>query len=403
MNKVLLLTTKYPCGAGEGWLTNELAECFSREGKSVSVLALSWEYEDGHSDVVELNGVKVYRSRLWKFFYRKNFICAMLKIFLFSLVVRFRYKRKIFDADLILATTPCIVIWGLLDFFMTRPRAKKYLILWDFFPYYMRDLWGSGRARLFSFFVKWENRLYNKFDAIGCMTKGSIEFLEKNYSVDCRRVRQLPLWTKQLPLVEVGAAEQKVLRAKYGIDEHAFVAVYGGAMSVVQGLDNILDLAASMKGRTEYQFVFIGRGPELPRLRARAVDEEMSNVRFINYVPRDEYEKIIAVCDVGIVSLAGEHAVPSFPSKSIDYLKVGLPVLASIDRYTEFGAILVNEMKAGRWVEAGDPVSLGQVLEEMRQDSVFLSDCASNGRRYYENEMKVELATQNIIAACEEV
>lgn len=116
MNKVLLLTTKYPCGAGEGWLTNELAECFSREGKDVSVLALSWEYGDGESAVIDLNGVKVYRSRLWKFFYKKNFICAMLKIFLFSLLVRLRYKKQLMRADLIVATTPCIVIWGLLDF-----------------------------------------------------------------------------------------------------------------------------------------------------------------------------------------------------------------------------------------------------------------------------------------------
>lgn len=187
------------------------------------------------------------------------------------------------------------------------------------------------------------------------MTKGSVEFLEKNYTINRRRVGLLPLWTKQLPQVRVDAAERLALRKKYGIDENSFVAVYGGAMSVVQGLDNILNLAASLKQEPAYQFVFIGRGSELPRLRARAEDEGLTNVKFIDYVPRDEYEKIIAVCDVGIVSLAGQHAVPSFPSKSIDYLKVGLPILASIDRYTEFGSILINDMKAGLWVEAGTP------------------------------------------------
>ena len=403
MSKVLLLTTKYPCGAGEGWLTNELAECFSREGKRVSVLALSWEYADGGNAVIDLNGVKVYRQRLWRFFYKKNFICAMLKIFMFSLLVRLRYRRKIMEADLIVATTPCIVIWGLLDFFWTKPKAKKYLILWDFFPYYMRDLWSGGRSKLFSFFVRWENRLYRKFDAIGCMTKGSAEFLQANYEVDAGRVSQLPLWTKQLPKVEISAAQRKAIREQYGIAEHAFVSVYGGAMSVVQGLDNILNLAASLKGREDHQFVFIGRGSELPRLKARAQDEQLHNVLFVDYVPRDEYEKVVAVCDVGIVSLSGQHAVPSFPSKSIDYLKVGLPILASIDRYTEFGSILVDDMKAGLWVEAGDPASLGQALEKMRQDSVFLARCASNGRHYYEQEMKVESATSNILSACEKV
>src|SRR5690606_36199346 len=108
--------------------------------------------------------------------------------------------------------------------------------------------------------------------------------------------------------------------------------------------------------KSQYQFVIIGKGGELPRLKARVREEGLTNVIFIDHVPRDEYENIVAVCDLGLVSLSGRHSVPSFPSKSIDYLKVGLPILASIDKCTEFGDILVNDMKAGLWVEAGDAV-----------------------------------------------
>lgn len=403
MEKVLLLTTKYPCRPGEGWLTNELAECFAREGKSVSVLALSWEYDDGDSARIELNGVTVHRQRLWKIFYKKNFLFSMLKIFLFSVLVRVKQGRALREADIIVATTPCIVIWGLLDFFWRKPKAKKYLILWDFFPYYMRDLWGAGKSKLFSFFLRWETRLYNKFDAIGCMTKGSIEFLESHYQVKADKVGLLPLWTKQLPQVLLDANERSLVRRKYGISEEAFVVIYGGAMSVVQGLDNILNLAAHVKAKPQFQFVFVGKGTELSRLKARVQDEELHNVLFIDHVPRDEYESIIAASDLGVVSLSGNHAVPSFPSKSIDYLKVGLPILASIDKYTEFGQILTRDMKAGRWVEAGNPVLLEEALESMCADSVFLSECAKNGRHYYEQEMKVDSATKAIIFACEDV
>ncbi|MCU1722224.1 glycosyltransferase family 4 protein [Pseudomonas sp. 5P_5.1_Bac1] len=403
MERILLLTTKYPCRAGEGWLTNELADCFAKEGKSVSVLVLSWEYSDGESAVIDLNGVRVYRLRLWKIFYNKNIIFSTLKIFLFSALVRFRHGRVLRDTDLIVATTPCIVIWALLDFFWKKTKAKKYLILWDFFPYYMRDLWGAGKSKLFSFFLRWENRLYRKFDAIGCMTKGSIDFLESHYKIDPEKVSLLPLWTKQLHQVVLDASERSSIRAKYGIIDEAFVVIYGGAMSVVQGLDNILDLASHSKAKPQFQFVLIGKGSELARLKARVQDESLHNVLFIDHVPRDEYEKIIAACDLGLVSLSGNHAVPSFPSKSIDYLKVGLPILASIDKYTEFGGILTRDMKAGLWVEAGNPVTLAEALERMYSDSVFLSECAKNGRQYYEQEMKVDSAIQKILFACEDI
>lgn len=403
MNEVLLLTTKYPSGRGEGWLTNELAERFFKEDKSVSVLALSWEYSDGESSVSVLNGVKVYRQRIWKFFYRKNFICSMLKIFLFSVLVRLKYKQVLMRADLIIATTPCIVLWGMLDFFWRKPTAKMYLVLWDFFPYYMRDLWGGGKKVLFNFFLRWENRLYNKFDAIGCMTQGSVAFLKDNYSIDSRKVSLLPLWTKQQPRVELNNYEKSAIRRKYGIDETAFVAIYGGMMSVVQGLDNLLDLAAVVLPKPQFQFVFIGKGSELPRLKARARDEGLSNVIFIDYVPRDEYESIVAACDLGLVSLSGRHPVPSFPSKSIDYLKVGLPILASIDKYTEFGSILINDMKAGLWVEAGNAVLLAEVLERFWADRKFLFACSSYARQYYEREMNVDLAMKRILVVCEDL
>ncbi len=401
MKKILMLTTKYPCGVGEGWLTNELAECFVNEGYTVSVLALSWEYSDGESDELELNGVKIYRRRLSKILYKKNIIFSMLKIFSFSLLVRLQYHRALKEADIIIATTPCIVVWGLLSFFWRQPKAKKYLILWDFFPYYMRDLWAGSKKNLFNFFLRCENNLYNKFDVIGCMTRGSVDFLKSNYRVDPGKITLLPLWTKQLPRLALSYEEKLTIRNKYGIGKSSFVSVYGGAMSVVQGLDNIINLAQDVKVKEQFQFLFIGKGSELPRLRQRAVDEKLTNILFIDQVPRDEYEKIIAACDLGLVSLSGRHAVPSFPSKSIDYLKVGIPILASIDRFTEFGKILMDDMQAGLWVEAGDRSCLANTLERLSTDAVFLSNCSLNGRSYYERELAVELATKNIICSCE--
>ena len=85
MKKILLLTTKYPTKTGNAWLTNELAECISSRGYHVDVIVLSWEFHDGETKLSEINGVKIYRLRLPRLFYKKNFFLSSLKIIIFSI------------------------------------------------------------------------------------------------------------------------------------------------------------------------------------------------------------------------------------------------------------------------------------------------------------------------------
>ena len=278
MRKILLITTKYPTGEGEAWLTNELAECFSSNGDEVSVVVLSWEYSDGASGCIRLNGVDIHRVRLWKFLYSKSFAMPVLKIFLFSLLARVKCWGLINKADIIIGTTPCIAVWGFFDLFGYRSNARKFLILWDFFPFYMKGLWGRGRSFLFDFFYRWENRLYNKFDVIGCMTDESIKFLGDKYSVPSAAVIKLPLWAKQVDRVKLTDTEKLNIRKKYNISTDAFVSVYGGAMTKIQGLDNIIDLAARLHSSSQFQFVLVGRGPELARLKNRVLTESVRNI-----------------------------------------------------------------------------------------------------------------------------
>jgi len=401
MRKILLITTKYPTGEGEAWLTNELAECFASNGDEVAVVVLSWEYSDGASGCISLNGVDIHRVRLWKFLYSKSFIMPILKIFLFSLLARVKCRGVMNKADIIVATTPCIAVWALVDSLGFKSNARKFLILWDFFPFYMKGLWGQGRNILFNFLYKWENRLYNKFDVIGCMTDESIKFLRDKYTLPSPTVIKLPLWAKQVDRVKLTDAEKLNIRIRYNISTDAFVSVYGGAMTKIQGLDNIIDLAAKLHSSSQFQFVLVGRGPELARLKNRVLTESVPNVVFVDYVPRDEYELLIASCDVGLVSLSGKHEVPSFPSKSIDYLKVGLPILASIDKTTEFGEILCNEMKAGLWAESGDNEAMANILNLLFSDPEYLKELSENGRKYFEDQMNVINAVNDIVNACE--
>lgn len=397
MKSVVLLTTKYAENKADAWLTNEMVYSLRDDGYKMHAVVFSWLRDDPGSSVKEIDGVNVIRIKLFEFFYRTGFIGTALKVFLFPYWARIVIKRHVKRCDLLIANTPCVTIVGLASFFRRNYGAKSYLVLWDFFPFYLKDLGAIKNKLFFAFFQRLESRMYRSFDRIGCMTNGNVKFLMENYAgIEKSRVEILPLWAK---IKSVPVIEKAVVRAKYGLPEDKVIAIYGGAMSIVQELDNLLKLAhLSLKSNDNICFIFIGRGTERDRLERQAAADGLSNVIFLDYVPREEYEDVVLASDIGLISLSRKLSVPSFPSKSVDYFKVSLPILASLDAVTDFGSILQNDIKAGLAVIAGDHCALHEKLVVLASDASLRKEMGEAGRRYYESFLAVENAKSKIIS-----
>jgi len=391
MKSIVLLTTKYAENKTDAWLTNELAYAFRDDGCDMTVVVFSWLRDEPKSSVQIIDGVKVVRIKLFDIFYKTGFIGTALKVFLFPRWARFVIKRHVKKCDLLIANTPCVTIVGLADYFRRAYKAKSYLVLWDFFPFYLKDLGVIRNKMFFGFFQALESRMYRSFDRIGCMTRGNVTFLLENYSgIQEDRVEILPLWAK---IKDIQPIDKEGVRRKYNLPLDKVIAVYGGAMSIVQELDNLLDLAKlSMEKDAGVCFLFIGRGTERQRLENNAVSANLKNVMFLDYVPREEYQDVVQACDIGMISLSSKLSVPSFPSKSVDYFKVSLPILASLDAVTDFGRILQDDIKAGFSVVAGDSLLLQEKLEVLLSDPILRKKMGEAGRRYYEEFLSVENA-----------
>lgn len=397
MKNVVLLTTKYAENKADAWLTNEMAYSLTDDGHKVCAVVFSWLRDEPESSVKEIDGVTVVRIKLFRFFYTTGFIGTALKVFLFPYWARFVIKKHVRKCDLLIANTPCVTIVGLATFFRRHYKSKAYLVLWDFFPFYLKDLGVIRNKLFFGFFQRLESGMYRTFDRIGCMTKGNVKFLLENYpGVDKSRVEILPLWAK---IKAVSTIDRPKIRAKYNLPEGKVIAVYGGAMSIVQELENLLELARlNLQSQNDVCILFIGRGTERERLEAKAIREELTNVIFLDYVPREEYQDVVQACDIGLISLSSKLSVPSFPSKSVDYFKVSLPILASLDAVTDFGSILQNDIGAGFSVVAGNSKLLHEKLAILASDSTLRSKMGQAGRQYYEQFLSVENAKEKIIS-----
>ncbi|EMM1154599.1 glycosyltransferase family 4 protein [Citrobacter freundii] len=393
MKNIVLMTTKYNDNKKDAWLTNELAYSIRDSGYKMTVVVFSWMPNDPETRIDNIDGVQVVRLKLPKWIYKKNILNTAIKIFAFPFFARAFIKKNIKECDLLIANTPCVTILGLSRLFKKRYNAYTYLVLWDFFPFYLKDLGLMRNKFNFKFFHFLEEWMYRSFDKIGCMTKGNIDFLEKNFkTIKKENMEILPLWAKTKKLKQL---DRHKVRDKFGLPKDEIIIIYGGAMSVVQELENYLELAKRFQGKN-VSFVMVGSGTEKERLKEIAETNNINNLRFIDYVPRDEYEELVGCCDIGFISLSRKLTVPSFPSKSLDYFKVAIPILASLDPVTDFGDILENKIKAGYSVIAGNMDELESKANILINYVDLRESMGKAGRKYYEEFLTVENA-KNII------
>ncbi|MCM0674749.1 glycosyltransferase family 4 protein [Micromonospora phytophila] len=152
--------------------------------------------------------------------------------------------------------------------------------------------------------------------------------------------------------------------------------VFAGAHGQANGLDELLDAAAELP---EHTFALIGDGIDKPRLVARARAEELSNVHFLDMIPKAEFAGILGGADVGVHVLADAAVfrMGASPNKLYDYLAAGVPVVTNCPGEPHD---IVRESDSGVAVEPGKlVVGLRELLE---RDPALLPEMGRRGRQF---------------------
>ncbi len=146
------------------------------------------------------------------------------------------------------------------------------------------------------------------------------------------------------------------------------VAVFAGAFRSWHGA---VHLAAAVRrlhdrGRRDIGAVFIGDGPELPRVRAAA--RGLDTVIFTGALPHDSIPACLAACDIGTAPFDIDRHRPLAlgfywsPLKIFEYMASGLPVVApSAGRIPA----LVGDGREGLLYDPADPGALAAALERL--------------------------------------
>lgn len=273
--------------------------------------------------------------------------------------------------DLVVYSTPPITFCKAVEYVKKRDGAKTYLLLKDIFPQNAVDLGmmqkTGFKGLLYKYFRNKEKKLYQISDYIGCMSQANVEYvLKNNLEIEPSTVVVCP---NSIEVVDMSVDEKTrdEIRKKYDIPLDKMVFVYGGNLGKPQGIDFMIKCLKSQEDNEDVFFLIVGDGTEFGKIETYVQSDKTSNVKLMKRLLKEDYDKMVAACDVGMIFLDHRFTIPNFPSRLLSYMQAKIPVLAVTDPNTDIGKVIVDG-GFGWWCESNDVDSFATLISDITID-----------------------------------
>lgn len=285
--------------------------------------------------------------------------------------------------DLVLYATPPITFNKVIERVKKRCGCRSYLMLKDIFPQNAVDLGMMKQGSLLhKLFRRKEERLYRISDRIGCMSPANCDYVIKhNPSVDQNKVELCPNAVEPIELPELSQAERNELLSKFAIPTDKTLFIYGGNLGKPQGIDFLLKVVETNEKNSNSHIVIVGSGTEYNRIAQWFIEHKPSNATLLSALPKNEYDRLIRACQVGLIFLDPRFTIPNFPSRLLSYLENSMPVLLATDANTDMGRIAERE-GFGLWAQSGDLKKFKDNMTMLANDKERLTSMGRKGKKF---------------------
>ncbi len=396
--RFLFLATKYSVATGDPYMTDELAGGLIERGHSVDVLHLDWDAPLGSATrVIEgRHGEKVVAvaPRALRRFGRLAFRAS--KFALSSRAAAAAMDDHLAGAayDAVVAWAPALTVRAPLLRAIRRGTLHRILFVFDFFPMSHREA-GMIAGPVYSV-AKWlEDSLYRRFTAFSTLLPSNMEYLIRHYPVTAAQTTLwTPIWADTRP---PSLAPRDEVRARYDLPLDRPIAIFGGQLSEGRGIEQMLEAArlATHAGSATL-YLFIGDGRLRPLIGAAA--QAQGNVRLLPPVTRDAYLSLAGACDVGLVATVKEFTSFALPTKTIDYLRVGIPLVTAVEPGSDYPKLL-QPYGVSENVVSGDAAAFQAAVERLVGDPAIRRNIASATRRCLDEVFDLRHAVDALLGA----
>ncbi|AYQ35686.1 glycosyltransferase family 4 protein [Runella sp. SP2] len=394
-------------GGGSRW--NEMSRFWQESGHQVTVLAGMVHYM-GHRPAkyngkyfdrsTNQDGVDVIRCHVSES-YNKSFVGRLWAYFSFtfsSIWGGLRYARGSYDV--IVVTSPPLFV-GITAYVLSLFKRTPFV-------FEIRDLWPESaidtgvltNGVLIKFAYWFEKLMYRKARLINVLTPAFRDKLISNKGVPPSKIIFIPnaadfsLSEELLQTFDVAA-----FRREQQLEQH-FVVTYVGAHGVANHLVQVLDTAELLRD-TNVLFLLIGDGMLKAELKADAQQRGLTNVRFIDSVPKRDVFKYILASDAGASVLKKVDTFKTiYSNKTFDYMSCQKPILMAIDGVSRQ---LLEDANAGLYVEPENPADFADKIRVYLHNPSLAKQHGQNGYRYAQAHFDREVLASKYLAALQQV
>jgi glycosyltransferase involved in cell wall biosynthesis len=395
--KVLFLTLLATKDINKPGLYNDLLRTFANHGHDVYIVSPIERRNKQDTQLIKTNNATIVNVKTLNI-QKTNLIEKGIG----SLLLEYQYLSAIktyfsdVQFDLVIYSTPPITFGKVVKYLKKRDNAFCYLLLKDIFPQNAVDMgFMKKNSWLYKFFRKKEEKLYELSDKIGCMSPANAQYLIKhNKDIPLSKIEVCPN-SIEPSKTESDSSEKQTTKAKYSLPDDKTVFVYGGNLGKPQGIDFLIKVLDTNKTNLHTYFLIIGDGTEYTKLDKWFKINNPTNAQLRQALPKEDYDKVLKACDVGMIFLDERFTIPNFPSRLLSYMDNAMPSIAATDINTDIGQIM-EDNQFGLWAKAGDISAFNKILDTL-EDKELIKQMGQKASLYLNKHYTTEIGYNIII------
>lgn len=256
-------------------------------------------------------------------------------------------------------------------------RARRLIVdVRDVWPRSLYEIGHADRNALsIRILERMERKAYRRADALTAATDGIRNYLTAYQQENEAAPTPVHFLPNGIP--DTLTAEPSDIRP----DPDTFTLLYAGNHSYAQDLMQFLDFARALEAESDprlgtVRFLFVGDGEVRPEMLESASNQQLNNVRFEGWIPREQTYDIIQKCALCIVSLKDTPLFRgALPSKTLESMYFERPILTNVAG--ELRAVL-DAANCGYFFEPHDYASFrAAVLNAMTDENEYRRRCAN--------------------------
>jgi glycosyltransferase involved in cell wall biosynthesis len=304
-------------------------------------------------------------------------------------------ELRVEKADLVIGSSvhPLAAIVGY--FIAKKNKSKFYFEERDLWPQTFVDFGKIAANHPAAVLLyKIEKLLYKKADRIIVLFENAVKYVESK-GIDRDKIICLPNG------VNLGAGKSTSAIVTNAIDrvlsrmDGKFTVVYTGSHGVANHLEPVIELFFLLKEHPDFHLLMVGEGAKKDSLINKARQNGMTNITFLDPVPKAAIPYLLSKADMGIISIMDSplYKWGFSMNKLYDYMAARLPILVIAN--SELAGTLKDQ--SGIHVSA-DLKKMARVLQEYKSNPEKRMKAGVDMRRHVERNYSWRILAEQLNA-----